>query len=212
MESDKTLLTIDELALHVGGALSNAGVQSPNGRVREIPDVRTLRFYTTIGLLDRPAQMRGRTALYGPRHVLQLVSIKRLQAAGMPLAEIQARLINASDDELRRLAQLPEHFQVVGSPPTERTEQQQMSPACESREPAHMFWKSKPTRAASESASGVLAPSSAAAPHVLAAIALGDDVSLLFPAASAPTADDVDALRAAASPLLETLRQRRLLT
>jgi DNA-binding transcriptional MerR regulator len=212
MESAKTLLTIDELAHSVAAALAESQVQSPNGRVREIPDVRTLRFYTTIGLLDRPTEMRGRTALYGPRHVLQLVSIKRLQAAGLSLAEVQAHLLNASDDELRRLAQLPEHFQVVGSPATARNDAQLKSPAAESREPPRMFWKSQPARAASDSASGGLAPATSAVPHVLVAIALGHDVSLLFPSASAPSADDVEALRAASVPLLETLRQRRLLT
>ena len=33
-----------------------------NGQVRAVPDERTIRYYGTIGLLDRPAAMRGRTA------------------------------------------------------------------------------------------------------------------------------------------------------
>ena len=31
----------------------------PNGRVRDVPDRRTIRYYTTIGLLDRPAEVSG---------------------------------------------------------------------------------------------------------------------------------------------------------
>ena len=40
-------------------------------RVRWQPDARLVRYYTTLGLLDRPAEMRGRTAYYRDRHLLQ---------------------------------------------------------------------------------------------------------------------------------------------
>src|SRR5207244_1724793 len=76
----------------------------PSGRVREVPDRRTVRYYTTLGLIDRPAEVRGRTALYSTRHLLQLVAIKRLQARGLPLAEIQSRLVGQTDAALRELA------------------------------------------------------------------------------------------------------------
>lgn len=61
-----------------------------NGQVRAVPDERTVRYYGTIGLLDRPLAMRGRTALYGRKHLAQVVAIKRLQSAGRSLADIQA--------------------------------------------------------------------------------------------------------------------------
>ena len=77
---------------------------APNGRVRDVPDRRTVRWYTTIGLVDRPAAMRGRTALYGTRHLLQVVAVKRLQARGLSIAEIQAELIGATNATLRRVA------------------------------------------------------------------------------------------------------------
>ena len=72
-------------------AVDYAGQAS--GRVRDVPDRRTIRYYTTLGLIDRPAAMRGRTALYGLRHLLQLAAIKRLQAHGLSLAEVQQRLV-----------------------------------------------------------------------------------------------------------------------
>ena len=56
----------------------------PSGRVRAVPDRRAIRCTSTIGLIDRPVAHRGRTALYGPRHLLQLVAVKRLQARGCP--------------------------------------------------------------------------------------------------------------------------------
>jgi hypothetical protein len=61
-----------------------------------------------MGVVDRPAAARGRTAMYGPRHLLQLVAIKRLQAQGLPLVAIQAELAGATDAQLARVAQLPE--------------------------------------------------------------------------------------------------------
>ena len=76
------LWTINELGTQAALALSVDYAGSPNGRVREIPDRRTIRYYTTLGIVDRPLEMQGRSAFYGQRHLLQLVAIKRLQAQG----------------------------------------------------------------------------------------------------------------------------------
>ena len=48
--------------------------------------------------------MRGRTAFYGRRHLLQLVAIKKLQAKGQTLAEVQRTLTGQTDGALARLA------------------------------------------------------------------------------------------------------------
>src|SRR5919202_2753219 len=106
-EPGNPLCTLDELTAQVALALAVDSPGQPSGRVRDVPDARTVRYYTTLGLVDRPAGMRGRTALYSRRHLLQLVAIKRLQARGLPLAEIQQRLLGLSDAALRQLAQLP---------------------------------------------------------------------------------------------------------
>src|SRR5580765_6596611 len=89
--------TLNELCTQVALALSTDYAGAPNDRVRDVPDRRTVRYYTTLGLIDRPAEMRGRTALYGRRHLLQLVAIKRLQANGLSLHEVQQRLLGQSD-------------------------------------------------------------------------------------------------------------------
>src|SRR5258707_10433479 len=101
------LWTLDELGARVALALAENYDGQANGRVREVPDRRTIRYYTTLGLMDRPTDMRGRTALYGRRHLLQLVAIKRLQTHGLSLAEIQGRLVGITASALQRLAQLP---------------------------------------------------------------------------------------------------------
>ena len=100
--------TLDELVERVREALEAEYPGAPNGRVRDLPDRRAIRWYSTIGLVDRPSGMRGRTALYGPRHLLQLVAVKRRQAQGHKLADIQAELAGAPDEDLRRIARLNE--------------------------------------------------------------------------------------------------------
>jgi hypothetical protein len=75
-----------------------------NGQVRAVPDDRTIRYYAAIGLLDRPAAMRGRTALYAARHLAQVVAIKRMQSAGKSLAEIQELWATIDDVTLSRMS------------------------------------------------------------------------------------------------------------
>ena len=81
MKEDTGLLTIEQLAVAVAAAVEAGGIATTSGRVRAIPDVRTLRYYTSLGLLDRPAEMRGRTALYNRRHLLQLVAMSPLSVS-----------------------------------------------------------------------------------------------------------------------------------
>ena len=75
-----------------------------NGQIRAVPDERTIRYYAAIGLVDRPLAMRGRTALYGRRHLAQVVAIKRLQGAGHRLADIQAMWPTLDDRTLERMS------------------------------------------------------------------------------------------------------------
>jgi DNA-binding transcriptional MerR regulator len=91
---------------------TSAGVGTPlgraraNGRVRDVPNERLVRWYVTVGLVDPPLSRRGRVARYGRRHLLQLVAVKRRQAEGWSLAEIQAELAGATDETLAGVARL----------------------------------------------------------------------------------------------------------
>jgi DNA-binding transcriptional MerR regulator len=181
----KALWTIDELGERVANALGGPGYEGVrSGRVRDVPDLRTIRYYTTLGLLDRPAAMRGRTALYGARHLIQLVAIKRLQARGLSLAAVQERVVGLSDSALRRLALAD----VAVSPP--------FSPASR----AESFWRveSEPADAA-ETASDVQE------------VRLEGGLVVSLPATRILNDDDLRMIRMAAAPLLELLRMRGLL-
>ncbi|MFC7532851.1 MerR family transcriptional regulator [Actinoplanes sp. GCM10030250] len=125
--------TMEQLVDRVQTALAAEYPGAPNGRVREVPDRRSIRWYTTIGLVDRPLGTRGRVSLYGPRHLLQLVAIKRRQASGRTLAEIQAELAGASEEELSAAARIPADLLSTDPPPVEGP-------------PRTGFWKHSPAQ------------------------------------------------------------------
>ena len=158
-----------------------------NGQIRAVPDERTIRYYTAIGLLDRPTAMRGRTALYGKRHLAQLVAIKRLQGADRSLADIRKLWPTLDDHTLARMTGI----------------------AIDKRAPRREFWKAAPAATPVREASP---PKLAEAVQLridlddLATLVLaipGDAELALSPA-------DIRAIRAAAAPLVAELARRGL--
>jgi DNA-binding transcriptional MerR regulator len=211
MTRNESLWTIHELGAQVALALSVEYEGPPNGRVRDIPDQRTIRYYTTLGLMDRPAEMRGRTALYGCRHLLQLVAIKRLQARGLPLSAIQQQLLGLGDAALRNLAQLPD-----GAETPDASGSASPPPTTVSREP---FWTATPASPSDEDQDGQgraldaqpAQRAGSATPTILQGIRLNDEVTLLLASARPVDDDDLQAIRTVAAPLLKLLEKRRLL-
>jgi DNA-binding transcriptional MerR regulator len=110
MDGSWTVAELAELAAGAlaAGGLPGHGMTRANGRVRDVPNDRLIRWYATVGLVDPPLSRRGRVARYGPRHLLQLVAIKRRQAEGRSLAEIQAELAGATNASLAAVACIPD--------------------------------------------------------------------------------------------------------
>jgi DNA-binding transcriptional MerR regulator len=194
-ERNQALWTIDELGDRVALALSVDYDGQASGRVRDVPDRRTIRYYTTLGLIDRSAEMRGRTALYGRRHLLQLVSIKRLQARGLSLRELQEQLLGLTDAALEQIARLS--VELVDATPRPTNKEVPAEP--ERRE---AFWSAEPA----EVADGP----TPTAPPIKHCISLNDDVTLLFAARRGFGPGVLEAIQAAAAPLLKLLEKRRL--
>jgi DNA-binding transcriptional MerR regulator len=200
---------MDELVERVATALAAEYPGAPNGRVRDLPDRRAIRWYTTTGLVDRPAAMRGRTALYGPRHLLQIVAVKRRQAEGHTLAAIQAELQGASDAVLGEVARVPESLLDPGPGVPEET-----SPA-----PAR-FWAARPSSGPDivfpPASLQIVVDEEALHDHrahrakSLGALDLGGGVVLVVP--GTPGDDDRAEILAAAAPLLALLDERGLRT
>src|SRR5512135_1920463 len=82
-------LTLGDLVAAAARLLRRLDVRPDDGRVALEPDARGVRYYQGIGVLDRPTRYDGRRAIYGFRHLLQLLAVKRLQQEGHPLHLIQ---------------------------------------------------------------------------------------------------------------------------
>jgi hypothetical protein len=185
--------TMDELVERVRWALAGEYPGAPNGRVRDVPDRRAIRWYTTIGLVDRPLGMRGRTALYGPRHLQQLVAIKRRQADGHSLAQIQAEFTWLTPEGLTDASRVPPDLLTADGTGLEPD-----PPGPVRRH----FWTERPTMSPP-------AGEPAAPPPSVHGVALGGGVILLVPR---PVSDrDRTDIAAAATPLLDLLETRGLI-
>jgi DNA-binding transcriptional MerR regulator len=99
--------TLEELVAEVAAVLPGLMLSQDNGQVADLPNGRVVRYYQSLCLLGRP-QQRGRIAYYGYGHVVEVVAIKRLQAAGLSLTQIHAALVGRSAAEVAKVAQLPE--------------------------------------------------------------------------------------------------------
>lgn len=177
-----------ELVAEVAEQLARVGAPQESGRVRAVPDERSIRYYTTIGLLDRPA-LKGRTALYGARHLAQIVAIKRLQSAGRSLEEIQELLPSLDDEALARVSGI--------------TSSRALRPrACAA------FWKGSPSRGAellSSAAESRPAPDKALKNDLVRRVEIAPGVQLSFSGERELSARDLSELTRAAEPLISLL-------
>jgi DNA-binding transcriptional MerR regulator len=214
VEETWTILELAELAAETLAVTRPSGPEGgparTNGRVRDVPNERLIRWYVTVGLVDPPLSRRGRVARYGRRHLLQLVAVKRRQAEGRSLAEIQAELAGATDEGLAAVACVPDIEPALPAAPA--------APDAPSR-----FWvrqPSQPTPAAERAGQ----PESAAADRAHAehgtvlplaglvqGVRLAPGVTLLLDGADhEPTPDEVAEIVNAARPLVRELADRGL--
>jgi DNA-binding transcriptional MerR regulator len=105
--SGDNLLSLDELTTEVTRLLNEYGLSNvhQDHRVSPVPDLRTIRYYTSLGLVDRPIADPPRQAKYKMRHVWQLLAIKALQGSQMSLAQVQERLYGLNEEELKSLVE-----------------------------------------------------------------------------------------------------------
>jgi DNA-binding transcriptional MerR regulator len=208
------LMTLPEFAEAAARAVEASGAAPENRQAKAMPAARMIRYYTARGLLPPPGS-RGRALVYGRRHLVQLVAIKRLQGDGLSLDEIGGRLTGMSDSDLEALAAVPDEAipENLGDVPD--------APSSERSRRAGRFWDlaSVATSSGGPRAGGtsrvapgawparaaIAAPVSAPprTPTALTELRLSDSVRLLIEgdAAGLP----VDELRAAATPLLQLL-------
>lgn len=110
-------MSIDELIEAVSLELRRMGLDAlPDRRASLLPDVRMVRYYTTLGLL-KPPRIVLRQAQYGAEHFEALLLVKLLQIQGLSLARIQQELIGLSPAQRQSwLEQLRRQGQTVAPP------------------------------------------------------------------------------------------------
>jgi DNA-binding transcriptional MerR regulator len=192
--------------------------------VRETLTERTIRYYTTLGLVDPPAEKRGLRAMYGRRHLLQLLAIKRLQTEGLTLQEIQERLQALTNARLEQIARVPEG---IGADRGREAE----APSSGRSRRATRFWATPPDVRPAQEGPGQRSPAlaeehqavlrapttpyehvSAVEEGLLQGVPLASAVTLLIATAQRLSRADVEALRSAATPLLDLIRRRGLVS
>lgn len=234
------LWTLDELSARVALALSVDYDGQPSGRVREVPDGRVVRYYTTLGLVDRPVGYDGRIALYTARHLRQILGIKRLQQEGASLAQIQQVFLGLDEAGLERLAAAPPEALSPAMPRAPAAPRAQTPDAKRGEAAAHgagesvapesekeaqhtgksreRFWNAAPAEAVTDAAVSTKkrasrpAPPAAGSskPQTLRGVTLSDAALLLAGFSRELDESDVEALREAAAPLLDVLQRRGL--
>lgn len=131
------LVRIEELANWGQQIMEDLGWREGDSkRVTWSPTPRLLRYYTTLGILDRAARFQGRVALYSGKHLLQVLAIKYLQLAGKKLEEIQKLMLGLSEENLAQMLGL-------SLPLPEPQTSQQVESHAPRRED---FWSELPTR------------------------------------------------------------------
>ena len=176
------------------------GGEGGSRRVRWRPDARLVRYYTTLGLLDRPAELRGRTAYYRDRHLLQLLAIKTLQARGLSLQTVQTELAGMPDAGLARQIGLPPDWVEWLGEESVETDASRAAEAASTSASAARFWERAP-------ASSISLPESTPVLAVteLLAITLAPGAQLLIDRRHYPQLN-VNSLRDASRALCDRLR------
>jgi DNA-binding transcriptional MerR regulator len=97
-------VSLDELLARVNRVASKLFPvgEAEDGRVSPVLVARTFRHYTTLGCID-PGRRVGRQVVYGLRHVLQALLVRRLLADGVPVRRMPELVSGSDNGELRRM-------------------------------------------------------------------------------------------------------------
>ncbi|HEY0407386.1 MAG TPA: MerR family transcriptional regulator [Pyrinomonadaceae bacterium] len=94
---------VAELAEEAAKILAESGLAQERGTVSDLPDERTVRYYLTEGLLSSAEDKQGTASVFGYRHLLQLLAVKKLQAEHLPIRKIRELVEGRELRELERL-------------------------------------------------------------------------------------------------------------
>ncbi|HEY6215466.1 MAG TPA: MerR family transcriptional regulator [Pyrinomonadaceae bacterium] len=80
--------------------LAELGLEQERGTVTSVPDERTIRYYMAEGLIQTPEERQGTASVFGYLNLLQLLTVKKLQAEHLPIRKIRELVAGKSEQEL----------------------------------------------------------------------------------------------------------------
>lgn len=83
--------------------LAELGLEQARGTVTSVPDERTIRYYMAEGLIQTPGEKQGTASLFSYLNLLQLLTVKKLQADHLPIRKIRELVAGKSEQELELL-------------------------------------------------------------------------------------------------------------
>lgn len=106
---------VAELAEQAAKILSVGGYVQERGTVTELPDERTVRYYLSEGLISPAEDKQGTASVFGYRHLLQLLVVKKLQSERLPIRTIRELVGSRGERQLERLLLSGEGERKTGS-------------------------------------------------------------------------------------------------
>ena len=80
--------------------LAEMGLEQERGTVTNVPDERTIRYYMAEGLIQTPGERQGTASVFAYINLLQLLTVKKLQAEHLPIRKIRELVAGKSEQEL----------------------------------------------------------------------------------------------------------------
>jgi DNA-binding transcriptional MerR regulator len=102
-EKGRKYVGLPEFAQAGGRILAEMDLEQARGTVTSVPDERTIRYYMAEGLIQAPEEKQGTASVFGYLNLLQLVTVKKLQAEHLPIRKIRELVAGKSEHELETL-------------------------------------------------------------------------------------------------------------
>lgn len=102
-EKGKKYVGLLEFARAGEQILAEMGLEQARGTVTSVPDERTIRYYMAEGLIQTPGEKQGTASLFSYLNLLQLLTVKKLQAEHLPIRKIRELVTGKSEQELEML-------------------------------------------------------------------------------------------------------------
>lgn len=102
-EKGKKYVGLPEFARVGEQLLAEMNLEQERGTVTSVPDERTIRYYMAEGLVQTPEEKQGTASVFGYLNLLQLLTVKKLQAEHLPIRKIRELVAGKNELELEMM-------------------------------------------------------------------------------------------------------------